>query len=322
MEIDKNNMKKVIEDFPHQLKESFKISKEIEKKAFKNVVICGLGGSALPGEIIRYLYRNIPLYIQRDYGLPKEADKNSLVICISYSGNTEETISALKESLKKRLVTVGISTGGEIEKICKNIPHIKIPSGIQPRSATGYLFIAAYKALVSANIIKNNEKEISKATNLLKKERQEVKGKKLSEKIKNKIPIIYASRDLNFLARIWKIKFNENSKVPSFFNYFPELNHNEMVGFTNKEKNKNFFAIILKDEKDKKENIKRMEVFSKIMKFKKLDSIIVEVKGENKIYKIFSSIILGDWASYYLALLHNVDPTPVKIIEEFKKKIK
>jgi len=330
-QIDKSNMRQVILDYPKQFGNILKSAKDFKIEGdFENIIICGIGGSALAASVfttwLDYSKTKtaVPIYVHRDYGLPKQANKNSLVICISYSGNTEEPLSGFQEAIKKGIKTAAIASGGKAEEICgeNNIPLIKIPSGIQPRSSTGYLFTALAKILSGLKLIEDPSKEIMETAEELRKTNQESDGKSIAEKLFNKIPVVYASNSLKHIARSWKIKFNENSKSPAFYNYFPELNHNEMVGFSqDRKENGNFHILILRDQNDHPRNLKRMDLFAELVKSKGVGLDSVDIKGEKPLFKIFSAIILGEWVSYYLALKYNVDPTPVEIIEEFKKKM-
>lgn len=325
MNTDKSNMRGVIIDSSSQLRKGLELAENVKIQGkFENVIICGIGGSALPVNVLNSAFNSsVPVLAHRDYSLPKEANKNSLIICVSYSGNTEETVSALEEALQKNLKVIGIATGGKIEKICQenNVQLVKIPSGIQPRSATGYLFSALAKILAVAGVIEDASKEIIKTSDELEKITQDLEkqAKNLAKKLAGKTPVIYSSDKFKALARIWKIKFNENSKIPAFWNYFPELNHNEMVGFSEKNGNCNFHFIIIKDKDEHARNLKRMELFSKLMIERGLEVDFVELPEGSNLFKIFSNLMLGDWASYYLALENKTDPTPVKIVEDFKK---
>lgn len=323
--IDKSNMRGVILDSPRQLIKGLELAKNIHIEAhFENVVICGIGGSALPVNVLNTIVKpNIPVLTHRNYNLPNEATEKSLVVCISYSGNTEETVSALEQSIEKKIKTIGIATGGKIEKICNehNIPFVKIPSGIEPRSATGYLFSALAKILANAKIIQdpsvdviNSVKDLESVNESLEKE-----GKEFAKKLKGKIPVVYASAEFKNIARIWKIKFNENSKTPAFWNYFPELNHNEMVGFSQLEKKNNFHFIIIKDNYTHERNLKRMDLFGDLLKEKGSGVSFVDFQKGSLLSGVFAMLLLGDWVSYYLALENKVDPTPVKMVEDFKK---
>ncbi|MFH1968668.1 MAG: bifunctional phosphoglucose/phosphomannose isomerase [bacterium] len=325
MNIDKSNMRQIIIDSPLQLKKGLELVGGVKIEGnFNNVVICGIGGSALPVSILNTVTAsNIPILAHKDYNLPSEANEKSLIICISYSGNTEEPISGLQEALSKNLKIIGIASGGRVEEICKknNLPFVKIPPGIQPRSATGYIFSTLVKVLANSGIIKDLSDEILETTEEIEKmnEGLEKQGKDLAEKLFEKIPIIYASNKFKSIARIWKIKFNENSKTPSFYNYFPELNHNEMVGFSQLKKDSKFYFIILKDDQSHPRNLKRMDLFGSLLKEKGSGVSFVDIKQGSLMSKVFSTLLLGDWTSYYLALKYKFDPTPVKMVEEFKK---
>lgn len=324
-------MREIISNFPKQFKVGLQASPKFKsKKLPKGLCICGMGGSALPGSILAGWINekriNLPIIISRDYSLPHIVDKNWLVFCISYSGNTEETISCFKEAQKRKIKIVAIGSNGKLEKLSKkfNAPFAKIPSGIPPRTAIGYQFGALIGALKNLGVISLKEvKEVLslEKINVLALENQ---GRQFAKNLKGKIPVIYASNRLKIAARIWKINFNENTKIPAFWNYFPELNHNEMTGFENfKLKNLGckFYFIILKDKNDHPRIKKRMELTSKILKKQGLEGKIIEIKGKSYLEKVFNSIILALWTSYYLAKIYKTDPTSVKLVEEFKKKL-
>ena len=333
MELDKSNMRQVIIDSANQLKEGLDLAKDISfdgspAGGFKNVVVFGIGGSAMPVDVLNSTVQTkIPVYIHRDYDLPEFVDKESLLIFISYSGNTEEVISSINKALSKKITSaVGISSGGKLEDLCKenNLPFVKVPSGIQPRSATGYLFSVLVKILSNSSIIDDVSDQIIETSTGLQKITSELEeeGKALAKNLLNKVPIIYSSDKYKEISRIWKIKFNENSKIPSFCNYFPELNHNEMVGFSEAKNNDKFYFIIIKDKKDHERNKKRMDLFSSLLKERGSETYFVNIKEGSEIYKVFSTLLLGDWVSYYLALKKNIDPTPVQMVEEFKELLK
>lgn len=319
-------MRKIILDFPSQFRIGFESAKRVRVEGkFKKVLICAMGGSALAGDVLKIWLEskkiNLPLNINRDYGLPFNVDGEHLIFCISYSGNTEETLSSLKEALKGKLKVAAITSGGELLRICKKnkIPVAVIPGGYPPRMALGFQFASLMKILFNSKTIKDYSKEILSLERKIKPKKLEERGRMLAEKLKNKIPLIYASSRIRNIARIWKIKLNENSKVPAFCNSFPELNHNEMAGF---EKNKDkFYIIILQDQNDSPEILKRERLTAEILRKKKIPVELISLEEKELLTRIFSAIILGDWASYYLALNSKVDPVRVKIIEDFKKKM-
>lgn len=324
-------MRKMILDFPRQFTVGLKAAENVKVEGtFDKVIICGMGGSALPADILSmWLEANkigLPVHAHRDYGLPRFADKYHLIICVSYSGNTEETISAFEEARKKNLKILAITSGGKLSDLCRSykIPAAIVPSGLQPRMALGFQFAALAKILTNCGILKNEtNSDLVLLKKTLKPKIFEIQGKKLAQNLKNRIPIIYASGKFEYLARIWKIKFNENAKTPAFYNYFPELNHNELAGFDNNGCNNGCptSIIILRDILDGPRIKKRMELTSDILRQKGIGVDIIEITGENTINKVFSSILLADWASYYLALEYKVDPTAVKLNDEFKKRL-
>lgn len=334
--IDRYNLRKVILDEASQIMEGLKLAEgtKIPGK-FKSITISGMGGSALPGNILRIFVNNtfskgekrLAIYQNRFYSLPPEAHEQCLNIVCSYSGNTEETVASLQECIKHKLPTVGISQGGKIQAMCKknNIPHIELPNpyeNFQPRMATGYFVFAIFQLLINCKLIKFDVSDLEKTAKRLEKRIQEYEkyGKRLAKKIKGKTPVIYSNTYFKSVANIWKIKINENAKTPAFWNYFPELNHNEMVGFTLPQTD--FFFLMLEDDKDHPQNKKRFFAMKKMMKKQGMNSEIITIEGRDLFEKVFSSLALGDWTSYYLALEYGIDPTPVDMVEEFKEIIK
>lgn len=328
--IDQSNIRKAILDFPKQFRVGIKSAESIKSKRFpKNLFILGMGGSALPGEILKiYFEKNkisTPLFLIQDYMDLFLAKEKDLIVAISYSGNTEETISAFLEAKKRKLSLTTITSGGKLAEISQKekINFVRIPAGLPPRFALGYLFSALYQILINSGVIRRSSEEILKLEKELKPEKLEKRGKILAKALKNKIPIVYASR-INFpLAKIWKIKFNENAKIPAFCNFFPELNHNEMVGFTkilNYKVNLGTFSIVMiRDAEDHPRNKKRMNLTEKILKEKGVEIKNIWLEGKSLFEKIFSNLLLADWVSFYLALIYKIDPAPVQMVEEFKK---
>lgn len=323
-------LRQIILDFPLQFKKALEFSKNIKTKGtFDKLVVCGMGGSALPADIIKtYLEEkkiDFPIYICRNYDLPFFADKNSLIFASSYSGNTEETLSCFRQAKKEGVKMIGFTKGGKLEKLCKNsgIPFVKYPDdGItfQPRFAIGYAFCAMLCVLINSGVISDFTQEIKELISNLNPERLENRGKKLAKDTKNLIPIFYASEKYKeSVAQICKIKINENSKTQSFFNALPELNHNEMVGFTTL--TGKFHIIIFKDPDDHPRILKRMTITREILEKKRILVSEITMQGNLVLEKMFNTLIIGAWMSYYLAKDNGIDPIPVKMVEDFKKKM-
>ena len=333
--IDKSNLRKVILSSPEQFEQAMELAGDIKVSGeFDSITISGMGGSALPGNILRVFVNNvldnsknkkrIAIFQNRSYSLPPEAYENSLNFICSYSGNTEETISSFEEALKNNLPCVGVSNGGKIEQMCKenNVPFIKLPfpyENFQPRMATGYFVMAIFQVLVNCGLIDDVRDEILTTVEPLSEhiKNLEEEGKNLAKKLVGKTPIVYSTTKFKSLAMIWKIKINENAKTPAFWYYFPELNHNEMVGFTNPQAD--FSFIFLRDNSEHPQILKRFEVTKKLMEQKGMNVYVYDIVGKTILEKLFATIALGDWTSYYLALEYGQDPTPVDMVEDFKK---
>lgn len=334
--VDKSNLRQVIIDFPDQFAEGLKIAKNIKLQGeFDSVTVSGMGGSALPADLFKIYcnsllktqpdYKNFEINVNRFYSLPPESySTNTLNLISSYSGNTEETISSLEEAHTSNMPFIGLSSGGKIEELCSKYeaPHVKLPmpsSSFQPRMGTGYFFGAILQILINHELLPDVSSELVALSEKLRTgiEKREEEGKALAKKIMGKTPVIYSSPKYKTVAMVWKIKINENSKTPAFWNFFPELNHNEMVGFTNPQGK--FLIVMLKDPSDNPQNRKRYEATVSLLSIKGIESEILEMQGESVFEKIFSSIALADWTSYYLALLYDQDPTPVDLVEQFKK---
>jgi glucose/mannose-6-phosphate isomerase len=318
-------IKSVFSEFHSQFKKGINCAQTLKINGdFDNVVVCGMGGSAWPAEIIRdWLNPTFPFYVSKTYNLPPQTNKKSLVIISSYSGNTEEPLRCYEKAKNLQLRIIGLTTGGELKKLCKkdNTPLVLIPNDVPaPRLGCGYTFGAMAKILSNTGLIKDKSKEITIAAERLKSKSFEEKGKILAEKIFGKIPVIYATDRLKTLSYIWKIKFNETSKSPSFCNYFPEMNHNELSAYT--KPCNDIFIIILRDKEEIPEIQKRMSLTCQIMKLKKFPIEVVDLEGASNLEKIFNSIALADWSSYYLALKNKVDPLSIELQENLKKKLK
>lgn len=328
----KFDFKKLIFDFPEQFKKALEISKDFKKikRKFENIIICGMGGSCFPANLLSLFDFQIPIFLHRDYSLPYFANKKSLVICVSDSGDTEETLFAYQEALKKNLFIISITSGGKLKKLSiKNkIPFILIPnSSLPPRYTTGYIFTFLVKIISQLKVSENDKKisqEILKDLESLEEKLNkkifllEKNGRGIASKLKNKIPLIYTSSRFKILARILKIKINENAKEPAFWNFFSELNHNEMSFFESASMKK-FYFFFLKDKNENPRILKRMNLTLKIIKKNKGKILEIEIKGKNLVEKIFSTLLLGDFISYYLALLYKRDPFSTKLQEDFKK---
>lgn len=320
-------MRQAILNFPQQFKKELKLKAEI-KGDFDNVVVSAMGGSAWPAEILfAWLKPKFHWQVNRNYSLPPQTNKKTLCVFISYSGNTEECLSCYDQALKKGYSLAVITSNGQLKSLAEknNSPCIVVPQGWVQRMATGYIFIALYSILLQTGLVKDKKEEIMKLSDKLNPLSLEEKGKDLAQKLKHKIPLIYAPAELRVLSFSWEIKFNENAKSPAFSDYFPELDHNELEGMTHLTKtlDKNpFYCLILKDPEDEPRLLKRMDLTAKLLKQKDLPIEIIILKGQTLLEKIFSSLILADWTSYYLSQAYGVNPLKTEMIDELKKEMR
>lgn len=335
-ELDSQGMLDTLEEFPEQIEEAIK-GLELNLLPFQpeEIVVTGMGGSAIVGDLLKSFLSNrisIPIHVNRDYTLPSFVDKNSLVFAVSYSGNTEETISAARKALKKKAKVVCITSDGKLEKICeeKGVIHIEVPKGYAPRAAIAFMFIPVLK-LLSELLIYDSDVAILDAVSELKELRDGLKkdvpteknqAKRLAERIKGKIPIVYGHSIYNAVANRWHTQFNENAEVLSWFGDFPEMNHNEVVGWKGDPNSESFIPILLRDEKESDRINDRIEL-TKEMVLEPVTEDVIEVwsKGETQLTRILTLLYLGDYISIYLALLHERDPYPVKIIDQLKSRL-
>ncbi len=325
--LDKYNMRQLIIDYPNQMDLGKKFVEKVDltklAKKYSNLIICGMGGSGHPGELLDEFLNsedrrfNLPISIERSYNLPKLASKNSLIFISSYSGNTEETISCFEEALKLGATIVSFASGGKVEEISKknSIPFVKYVmgfAGFQPRYALTYALVAMNEVLTKLGL-----SDTVKNLPLLNSRDLEISGEEIAQRLKGKTPLIYASNRFKIGAKMLKIKINENSKTPAFWNYFPELSHNEMVGFTNPQAN--FYVLMFEDEDDHPQIKKRFSITKALYEQKGLEVEIIKIEGKTYLEKILNIFILGDWISYYLAYEYGQDPTPVDMVEDLKK---
>ncbi len=321
MGFDDHNMMKVLEDFPRQCRAAMELPKGMFVSGeIHNIVIIGMGGSGIVGDLIKTVLHDSKLqaHVVRDYSLPSFVDEHSLVFAVSYSGKTEETVAACKEGLKRDAKVVGIASGGDILQLCKR--SVKIPAEMQPRCALGYLFFPILGVLANSQLIEVKSADVTEMLKILenKAEYQE-RARTIVKILKERTPIIYSSEFLKPVAMRWKTQFNENGKAPAFFNTFPEMSHNEICGFEEM-KRQQYVVLLLKDVFDHEQVQKRMDLAKGMMK-EFVDVVEIPTKGQSLLARIFSTVYLGDWVSFYYALDKRKDPTPVKAIEKLKKQM-
>lgn len=318
-----------------QFATGFEIAKEGRVSGeFQTLVVSGMGGSALPAGLVdiyaqdvakRHNQAPIRIIQNRTYALPYgTATQGHLHIICSYSGNTEESLSCLEEAIQGGLSCIGISAGGKVEEVCKenNIPHIKLPvptPTFQPRMGTGYFFAALLEILINHNFLPDVREEVLAGAQSVKAnlEEREATAKELAKTLAGKTPVVYSNFQYAPVAMIWKIKINENAKTPAFWNFIPEMNHNEMVGYTLPQGP--FHVLLLRDPEDDSRNQKRYEALLSLLEKQGVTGTTVDILGDRVYNRIFNTLVLGDFIAYHLALAYDQDPEPVAMVEAFKK---
>lgn len=334
--LDEEGMLDDLDGFPDQVGEAVDLAKDLDGipdlGGAKKVCVTGMGGSAIVGDLLDYFIEPETL-VNRGYDLPAPLAENDLLIVVSYSGNTEETLSATEEGYENGLDLICISTGGQLEEFCekRELPFISIPGGCQPRASTGYMLFPLvelfrkeglaedfdYGSLLSALERKKDKYGTNSKT-------EENPAKRLAKELKGRIPLIYGTKKNNgTVAYRWKTQFNENAKQPAFWNVFPELNHNETVGYQLSDRlMDNVFVLMLKNGLEGERNSVRIEVMKEILEDRDIPYRVVENPKGDRFERILGQMYLGDYVSTYLALLNGKDPSPVNLIEKFKKKMR
>lgn len=339
--IDSGHMIDTIAQFSQQIDEASHIINEYQIPDFikiDDVVITGMGASGISGDIVSSLFYeklDVPFYINKGYDLPRWVHKDSLTVFLSYSGNTDETISSFKQALQKKSNIVAITSGGKLAEYCekRQLTYIKVPEGFQPRSAVGYLLIPLLQVLRKNKILKNTiDADIQESIEVIKKSSKENNkeiitnenpAKKLAQKLHHTIPKIYGWGLYNPVAQRWRTQFNENSKLIADYDILPEASHNDIVGWSSDlDDTKYFSCILFRDAHEETIYMKARLDFMKSI-FEDSAKCVQEIKpeGKSRLARALYAMNYGDFVSCYLAFLREVDPTPIDAINELKRQL-
>jgi glucose/mannose-6-phosphate isomerase len=296
-----------------------------------------MGGSSIGGELLKDWVRDkieTPVEICREYTLPAYVNKDTLVLVVSYSGETEETLSLFRDTIIRKCMTVCISSGGKLQEFAKKLgsPHLLVPSGMAPRATLPYLFIPMITILERIGLVSGVDTEFSDTIKTLEEVSNDCSprtpleenfSKKLAMNVCGTVPAVYGFGFYRAVAQRLKTQFNENSKNPAKWESFPELNHNEIVGWEEaREFERYFSAIFIRDENEPIEIRQRIEVTKSLMRQQVRKLLEVYSRGRARLAKMSSVICAGDFASVYLAVLRGIDPTPVRTIDLLKERLK
>ncbi len=305
-------------------------------RPIKRVVFAGMGGSALAAMLIKdWLgsFLAVPFEIVRTYDLPGYVDDHTLVIASSYSGNTEETLSCLKQARDRSAQVAIISSGGKLTEVAshQSIAHVVLPGGVQPRMAVIYNLRAAISLMVNFGVVPVTALEEIAYTADFLRERSATwdssvstdknEAKQLALLAVGKTPVIYGGALTAALAYKWKISWNENAKNVAFWNQYPEFNHNEFMGWASHPVEKPFVIFDLISPLEHPQILRRFEISDRLLSGKRPKSHVVHLQGESLLHQLLWGCILADFVSIYVAILNGVDPVPVELIEKLKNEL-
>ena len=301
------------------------------------VVILGMGGSAIGGDLVSNLVASeakLPIIIHRDYNLPAFVDSQTLVITSSYSGMTEETLSSFEQALETDSKKLVITTGGKLKIIAeeRNIPVFSFDYKAQPRAALPFSFLPILGFLQGLGFIKDKSADVAETVASLEKLSRRINegvslsrnpAKRLANRLYGHLAIIYGAEILSEVAHRWKTQLNENSKAWAFYEVFPELNHNAVVGYQFPAELAGKIVVVLLQSAYLLKRIRlRYQATCRLLEQAKVSYQIVEGEGTSRLSQMMSLVLFGDYVSYYLAILYQIDPSPVEAIDYLKEQLK
>ncbi len=338
--IDPKSMRSLLESFPEQVGSAAARIRGLSLQTVRevrNLVISGMGGSAIGGDVARSALAGclrVPLVVNRDYRLPAFVDSSSAVLACSYSGNTEETLSAYQDARRGRASMICIASGGRLAAAAKadGCPLVTLPGGLPPRAAFGYSCLAILGSIRALGLTDDLEPAIQETFTLMASLRErysptvpeaENLAKRIASTLHGRIVAVYGSNGgLDAAAARWRGQMEENAKNLAFHHALPEMNHNELVGWLHPgQQLQKVGVVLLRDKGDHSQVQRRFDLTREVLE--KKAGVVHEIwsEGDSPLARIFSIVYLGDFVSLYFAYLNNVDPMPVEVIDSFKSKL-
>lgn len=287
------------------------------------IIVCGMGASAAAGLIVRDIWSDVlPSYrVVRDYNLPRDVGKGALVIACSYSGNTEETLSAFREALSRGCTVAGIASAGKLLEECKSrgLPYVKVRFGIPPRAAFAPLFAALVKLLDGMGLIQDGVGQVKAVADRMDEAKFRKHAEELAAQFRGKVPAVYLWAYEGLAVRI-KNEFNENAKIPAKYEMFPELDHNEILGWTRGKLADNFLLLFLRTEDEPERMRQRIDITKKLIG-DKVDMLELKLDGANAVERVLRGVYLFDMATVYLGDHYGFDTYENDVITDLKKEL-
>ncbi|HEX9341951.1 MAG TPA: bifunctional phosphoglucose/phosphomannose isomerase [Thermoplasmata archaeon] len=333
--IDPEGMRDIIASLPDQLEASLRFAPEASYDVgdAQRVFVVGMGGSAIAGDVFAAWVADrakVPIQVVRDYRLPSYARPEDLLIAVSYSGNTEETLNAAAQGMKLGCRMAAVTSGGSLRDLARRngVPVFEVPTGLPPRGAFGHLF-GVLPAIGEGWVVGPLRAELERTIAHLRKIRKRLRpeagvrsngAKRLAIRLRGTVPIIYATTPFTPIAKRWQTQLNENAKVLAFSSSLPEADHNELVGWSEDARARRHTPILLRDRDEPPEVRRQLDITVDLMS-RRASAIEVDAEGESLLSRLLGTLYLGDYVSLYLATLRRVDPTPVPPIAELKRRL-
>ncbi|MDZ4699469.1 MAG: bifunctional phosphoglucose/phosphomannose isomerase [Rhodothermales bacterium] len=336
--IDTQGMYDLVAGFPDHFKQGRAIAEavslSIDARTMRQLVVIGMGGSAISGDLLRCYavdQSRIPIQVVRHYALPASVDDRTLVVASSFSGNTEESLSGFEEAIARKATIVCIASGGQLLDLARKhgLPYAQIPGGMSPRAAIGYSLAVLMVFARKMGLIQVADGAWDEADALLRAQTARYSdpasthlARTIADGVVGRIPLVYSSNGLLEAVNLrWRGQFQENSKMMAAGNLYPELNHNEIMGWEQTgapSLQKHMGVIVLRDREDHPRIQHRMNVTRSLIDTRAGSWAEVQSEGDHRLTRMVSLINLGDWASLYAAYLRGVDPTPIGLIDQLK----
>jgi glucose/mannose-6-phosphate isomerase len=342
---DPKGMLRFAREFPEQVKEAAQIGREFAPPSAlggaKNIVLSGMGGSAVAGDFLARLCEHrlaAPFFVNRGYGVPAFVGRETLFVASSYSGDTEETLAAAGAALRHGARILCTATGGKLHEFARRhgrrkVAFLQIPKhdpNMPPRSALGYSLIPLVRALETLGLYPNAGRQIGESISLLAHLRDRLhegvpgehnRAKQLARDLHERIPWVQGTVGImSAVAYRWRTQFNENSKMLAYSSEYPELNHNEVIGWEGAERLRDVVAVVmLRSPSDHWKVRARVDITKKKLIAPKAPVHLIEAEGASPLAQLLWTVYLGDWVSLYLALLNGVDPASIDSINTLKR---
>lgn len=334
--VDPGGMREIVASFPEQLAEGMRrgLGLSTELRGATRVFLAGMGGSGIAGEVFAAWVADrsrIPIHPIHDYRLPSYAKPGDLLVAVSYSGDTEETLAATAQGIKLGCRLVAVTSGGALARLARELhaPIVDVPTGLPPRGAFGHLF-GILPSLGADWVYGDLRGELERATVHLRDLRDHLRpqspmkrnrAKQLATRLKGTTPIVYGAPPFDAIAKRWQTQFNENAKMLAFSSMLPEADHNEIIGWASDSAARRFSAVILRDADETPEMRRRLDATAALFaRYAKVEQVRDE--DEQLLGRMLGSLFLGDFVSLYLAALRRVDPLPVEPITELKERLR